>query len=70
MKKIRLVITLFAVWFSMHEITIITDGLLSKPVKSEYAVILGNKINYNGTLSDKLKFRVLKGLNLYNDALV
>ncbi|MCL5247653.1 YdcF family protein [Cellulophaga sp. 20_2_10] len=70
MKKNRFIITTIFLWFIIHQIIIITDGLISKPNKSEYAVILGNKINNDGTLSKRLKARVLKGLELYNDSLV
>ena len=70
MKKIRFIISIIVLWFIIHQIVIITDGLTSKPNKSEYAVILGNKVNSDGTLSDRLKSRVLKGLDLYNDSLV
>lgn len=70
MKKLKSIIYILIVWFAIHQIVIITDGLMSEPVSSEYAVILGNKVNTDGTLSDRLKARVLTGLDLYNDSLV
>lgn len=68
-KKLLIISTIF-LWFIIHQIIIITNGLLSKPNKSEYAVILGNKVNNDSTLSKRLKARVLKALDLYNNSLV
>ncbi|MFK7908155.1 MAG: YdcF family protein [Chitinophagales bacterium] len=58
------------VWFSIHEISIIVDGLSDEAVQSDYAVIFGNKVNEDGTLSLRLKSRVDKGLELYRDSVV
>ncbi len=69
LKKIRFALSFVIIWFLIHEIIIIRDGLTSVPKKSEFAVILGNKVNRDGTLSERLKHRVLKGLELYNNGL-
>ncbi|MDH5380788.1 MAG: YdcF family protein [Cyclobacteriaceae bacterium] len=68
--KIKLIGFLLISWFLLHEIIIVVDGLNDNPVKSDYAVIFGNTVNPDGTLSDRLKARVNKGLQLYNDSLV
>jgi len=62
-------ICLFA-WFLIHEIFIIVDGLNDGTDKSEVAVIFGNTVNADGTISDRLKARLDRGLKLYNDSLV
>jgi len=69
-KKIKYIVSIGVLWFLLHEVVIIVDGLTSKPTKSEFAVILGNKVNEDGTLSDRLQYRTLKGLELYNRSLV
>ena len=70
MKKARIILSIFILWFLIHEIVITVDGLAATPKKSEFAVILGNKVNSDGTLSNRLKARVLKGADLYNNTLV
>jgi len=54
-----------AVWFLIHSTIIIIDGLYDENKKADMAVILGNKVNTDGTLSERLKQRVDCGLELY-----
>ena len=70
MKRVKIIFLVFLTWFILHEIVIVADGLSNTPTKSEYGVILGNKVNQDGSLSDRLKARLDKGLSLYNDSLV
>jgi len=62
--------TVFALsWFLIHQIFIISDGLTDETEKSDFIVIFGNKVNTDGTLSDRLTARMKKGLSLYKDSL-
>ncbi len=67
-KKIILLCLLF---FLVHEIVIIADGLIdNKNPTARVAVILGSKVNTDGSLSDRLKARLDRGLQLYTDSMV
>jgi len=61
---------IFAAWFLIHILFIVIDGLNDEISKSDVAVILGNKVNEDGTLSERLKKRVDKGIELYKDSLI
>lgn len=52
-------------WFVVHSIYIITDGWNDDGQKADLAVILGNKVNEDGTLSIRLEKRLESGINLY-----
>jgi vancomycin permeability regulator SanA len=53
-------------WFLIHSIYITLDGLHDKGAKADVAIVLGNKVNEDGTLSNRLKARLDEGLQLYN----
>lgn len=55
------------IWFCVHVATTTIDGLFDDPNSSLYIVILGNKVNSDGSLSERLKSRLDKGLDLYNE---
>lgn len=46
------------------------DGMKDKNEKADIAVILGNKINEDGTLSERLEKRMECGLNLFRNGRV
>lgn len=70
MKRIlKYIIGIGFLWFVIHELVIIYDGLTDEAYQAEVIVILGNKVNEDGTLSNRLKARLDKGLELYNDSL-
>lgn len=54
------------VWFLIHSIYITIDGLNDKKTNADVAIVLGNKVNEDGTLSERLKARLDKSLELYN----
>lgn len=64
-QKIYILLKIVLAWFVLHSILIITDGLKDEVVASDLVVILGNKVNKNGQLSERLKSRVDKGLEYY-----
>lgn len=52
-------------WFSCHTIYAVTDGLTDEGKSADVAVILGSKVNEDGTLSARLEKRLACGLQLY-----
>lgn len=65
MKKLKYLFLGFITWFVTHSIVITIDGLINTKQKADLAVILGNKVNEDGTLSERLKARVDCGFDLY-----
>lgn len=68
MKKIRIICIFLGIWFLIHIFVIISDGLIneySDIVDSKIIVIFGNKINQDGSLSERLKSRLDVGINLW-----
>lgn len=66
-KYFKLFLAICILWGVLHSIYIIYDGLSDKKQTADAAIILGSKVNPDGTLSERLKARVNKGLELYND---
>ena len=70
MRQRRLIKYLFfilAIWFLGHLIYVVIDGVTDNGKKADLAVILGNKVNTDGTLSERLEKRLTCGLQLYQD---
>ena len=59
-----------AAWIFIHCLMITIDGLSDEILKSDAVVILGNKVNPDGTLSPRLEARMEAGLKLYEDQMV
>ena len=53
------------VWFLIHSIYITIDGLNDKNKNADVAIVLGNKVNEDGTLSERLKARLDKSVELF-----
>ena len=70
MKKAKIIFLFLIAWFLVHESLIIIDGLNDDKPKGEIAIVFGNKVNEDGTLSPRLKSRLDKALELYNDSLI
>ncbi|MGK6341652.1 YdcF family protein [Chryseobacterium sp. DT-3] len=64
-RTFEILITIMLLWLCGHLIYIIVDGLTDKNMHADIAVILGNTVNEEGTLSERLEKRVECGLNLY-----
>ena len=62
----KIIINFLLVWFFGHLSYITIDGLTDNQKQADLAVILGNKVNEDGTLSERLKKRLECGLNLYH----
>ncbi|MCC6373060.1 MAG: YdcF family protein, partial [Bacteroidia bacterium] len=52
-------------WLLGHVIYTISDGLTDENLRADIAVILGNTVKKDGTLSERLKKRMECGLQLY-----
>lgn len=67
---LRITFSFLGIWFLAHSIFIIFDGLNDKNSKADVAIVLGNKVNEDGTLSDRLKARLDKSIELYRSGRV
>ncbi|WP_228458452.1 YdcF family protein [Chryseobacterium hagamense] len=63
----KIFVALLFLWFAAHSIYIIADGISDNGKRADLAVILGNKVNDNGTLSTRLEKRLESGISLYRD---
>ncbi|MEL6671689.1 MAG: YdcF family protein [Bacteroidota bacterium] len=71
MKKIlKRIFLFFSLWFFVHLIIIMVDGYTEQDVTAEIGVILGSQVLPSGEMSDRLKARVDRGLNLYREGKV
>lgn len=64
-QRIEKILLLVVSWFFLHTLIISIDGLVDSPEKADVALILGNTVHENGQLSERLRSRVEKGLDLY-----
>jgi vancomycin permeability regulator SanA len=69
-KSIKLILGILIAWFSIHTVLVVIDGLTDDNMKSDVGVIFGNKVNPDGSLSERLQKRLDKGIELYNDSLI
>src|SRR5687767_3005335 len=65
MKKVKYLIGILALWFIVHSSYVVADGLKDEEVTADVAVILGSKVNEDGSLSPRLDARIQKGFELY-----
>lgn len=63
---IKSIFVILIVWFLAHSIYITIDGLTDKQTNADVAIVLGNKVNEDGTLSERLKARLDKSIELFN----
>jgi vancomycin permeability regulator SanA len=61
----HLFLKLLALWFTLHTAYTIHDGITDKGKTADIALILGNKVHEDGTLSRGLANRMQCGLELY-----
>ncbi len=67
LSKIKFIFYLLLLWLIVHLTYITIDGLSDNGASADVAVILGNKINPDGTLSERLQKRLECGLELYKN---
>jgi len=63
---IKSISVILIVWFLAHSIYITIDGLTDKQTNADVAIVLGNKVNEDGTLSERLNARLDKSIELFN----
>lgn len=63
---IKSIFIVLIVWFLAHSIYITIDGLTDEQTNADVAIVLGNKVNEDGTLSERLKARLDKSIELFN----
>ena len=63
---VKSIFVILMVWFLAHSIYITIDGLNDKKTNADVAIVLGNKVNEDGTLSERLKARLDKSLELFH----
>lgn len=66
-KTLKFAIILIISWFVIHTTSIVVDGLSDKGKKADIAIILGSKVNEDGTLSTRLEKRLETGIELYKN---
>lgn len=66
-KSLKFIVILIISWFVIHTTYIVIDGLSDNGEKADVAVILGNKVNEDGTLSKRLEKRLESGIELYEN---
>lgn len=69
-RRLKVLLFIFFTWFIIHETVIIIDGLNDENSTAEIAVIFGNKVNRDGSLSERLIARLDKGIEIYNNSSV
>ena len=69
-KVVRVVVMILAAWMLIHIIYVCFDGLTDYKGKADVAIVLGNRVNEDSTLSPVLQGRVDKALLLYREGRV
>lgn len=67
MPKLKLLIMPFILWFIAHITYASIDGLTDNGKVADAAIVFGNKVNEDGTLSSRLQARLDQAVVLYKD---
>jgi vancomycin permeability regulator SanA len=70
LRKARYGLAILAAWVLVHTLFITWDGLRNSQQRADIGVVLGNKVNEDGTLSERLRQRLACGLALYRSGRV
>lgn len=66
-KFFKILASVIILWFLVHSLYITIDCFSDSGQNADLAVILGNKVNQDGTLSKRLEKRLESGINLYEN---
>ena len=69
-RKILTILLVLPLWFFIHVLLIVADGLRDEIEKADAAVVLGNTVERDGQPSARLKARLEKAVELYEKNLV
>lgn len=69
-QSLKIIAYLIILWCIIHTVYVVADGLYDDGRTADVAVILGNKVNEDGTLSARLEKRLETGLELYHNHLI
>lgn len=64
-KVLKSILIAAGLWFIIHSLYITYDGFTSPKQNADLAVVFGNKVNEDGTLSPRLQARLDKSIELY-----
>lgn len=70
LNKLRIAVLLFLAWFFLHCLWVVKDGLHHFTGKADVAIVLGNTVFRDGSLSPWLQGRVDEALKLYHNGQV
>ena len=70
LKRWRIIVGVLAAWLLVHLIYITIDGLWGYSGSADMAIVLGNRVDADGSLSPVLKGRVDEALALYRQGRV
>ncbi|RTQ47757.1 YdcF family protein [Hymenobacter gummosus] len=65
----RLLVSTFIFWLTLHLVWTVQDGLHDTAQPADCLLVLGNTVNADGSLSDRLRARLDKALALYRGGL-
>ncbi|QOY38578.1 YdcF family protein [Anaerobacillus isosaccharinicus] len=67
LKKFDFLFIVLFLWFILHTAIIVTDGVNDELAAVDIAVVLGNKVELDGQPSNRLKARLDKSVELYEE---
>ena len=67
MKALKIIICASLFWFLSHIALTVMDGLVDNLGQCDVGIVLGNKVEQDGTPSKRLQSRLDKAAELYND---
>lgn len=70
LRNLRMFALLFLAWFFLHCLWVVQDGLQDFTGKADIAIVLGNTVFKDGSLSPWLRGRVEEALHLYRNGQV
>lgn len=66
-KRFLILVAILVIWFIIHTAFVILDGLNDELKPADAAVVLGNKVEDNGQPSERLKARLDRSVELYDE---
>lgn len=66
-KILKYCFSIFLLWFTIHTVYIFYDGLTDDGKSADVALVLGNTVNKDGSLSPRLKARLDCSLTVFKD---